>query len=125
MASVTVERTLMKSPPEIWSLLQDPAVAGAWLRVFPCAGLAQTAQAYESQPERSIAWRHAGTDGTRAATAIALKKRGWGTHVKLTADLESGGGLVDSLQQGIRAALEDTLDHLGSDSKRPTTLVSA
>ena len=33
MASVTVERTLMKSPPELWSLLQDPAVVGAWLRV--------------------------------------------------------------------------------------------
>lgn len=125
MARVTVERTLMKSPPELWTLLQDPASVAAWLQAIPCNGLSYSAAVYEREAEQRIAWRHVGLDGTRAATAVALERKGWGTHVTITGDLETGGGLDQTLRDRIQAALERTLEQLGTDRKQPTALVSA
>ncbi len=73
MSSVEVSRTLVKSPPELWSDLQGEclpdAVGGARLNV--------------TEEERRIEW-----EGERAHGAAILEPAGWGTKLTLTAEIE-------------------------------------
>jgi hypothetical protein len=133
MRTVEVSRTLVKSPPELWTELSgdrlSEAVGGASLKV--------------AEEERRIEWE---VDGARGAAV--LEPAGWGTKVTLTAQIEEE---VQALEpdvarlglwarlRGTRAvepppapepetkvqpdALEDTLaqllDDLGSAHRRP------
>jgi hypothetical protein len=74
MRTVEVSRTLVKSPPELWSELSgerlSEAVGGASLRV--------------TEEERRIEWE---VDGARGAAV--LEPAGWGTKLTLTAEVQS------------------------------------
>jgi hypothetical protein len=74
MRTVEVSRTLVKSPPELWSELSgerlSEAVGGASLRV--------------TEEERRIEW-----EGEGARGAAVLEPAGWGTKLTLTAEVES------------------------------------
>ncbi len=73
MRTVEVSRTLVKSPPELWTELSgerlSEAVGGASLKV--------------AEEERRIEWE---VDGARGAAV--LEPAGWGTKVTLTAHIE-------------------------------------
>ena len=73
MRTVEVSRTLVKSPPELWSELSgerlSEAVGGASLRV--------------TEEERRIEWESEGARG-----AAVLEPAGWGTKLTLTAEVE-------------------------------------
>lgn len=73
MRTVEVSRTLVKSPPELWSELSgerlSEAVGGASLRV--------------TEEERRIEW-----EGEGARGAAVLEPQGWGTKLTLTAEVE-------------------------------------
>jgi hypothetical protein len=73
MRTVEVSRTLVKSPPELWSELSgerlSEAIGGASLKV--------------TEEERRIEWE---TDGARGAAV--LEPTGWGTKLTLTAQVE-------------------------------------
>lgn len=124
MPSVEVSRTLVKSPPELWSDLQGEclpeAVGGARLNV--------------TEEERRIAW-----EGDLARGEAVLEPAGWGTKVTLTAEiaeLEQQAAKVGlwARMRGVKPpppapeppdkdemakALEQLLDDLGSAHRKP------
>ena len=77
MVSTEVQRTLVKSPPELWAELSDPESLARHLGELGEVRITRT------EPETRIEWEAGETCGT-----VLLKASGWGTRVKLTADHE-------------------------------------
>jgi hypothetical protein len=63
---VEVERTLVKSPPELWQVLDGAERTGITAR----------------EPERRLAWR----DERDGSVEVTLEKKGWGTHVTVRSE---------------------------------------
>jgi hypothetical protein len=66
----SVSRTLVKSPPELWAELSDPAALARHLGEFGEIAITRL------EPERAVAW-----EGERARGTVALEPAGWGTRV--------------------------------------------
>jgi hypothetical protein len=73
MISSEVQRTLVKSPPELWSELSDPDALARHLGELGEIKITRT------EPEKLVEWEAEGTTGT-----VAIKASGWGTKVTLT-----------------------------------------
>jgi hypothetical protein len=69
------KRTLVKSPPELWAELSDPAALARHLGEFGEIRITRT------QPESVVEW-----EGDRASGRVRLDPSGWGTRVTLTAE---------------------------------------
>jgi hypothetical protein len=107
MAPMRTERTLVKSPPELWELVDDVDLMRRWTAEI-CDGLENgSLEVAEREPEERLVWRCG--DGPRIE--LNLAEKGWGTNVTIKA--ECGG-----LSRG-PDALESLLDELGSPTKRP------
>jgi hypothetical protein len=74
MVSSEVQRTLVKSPPELWAELSDPAALARHL------GELGEIRIVETKPEERVAWEADGATGT-----VLIKASGWGTKVTLSA----------------------------------------
>jgi hypothetical protein len=74
MPSCEVQRTLVKSPPELWAELSDPASLAKHLGEF---GEIRTVRV---EPETAVEWEAEDVRGV-----VQLKASGWGTKVTLTA----------------------------------------
>ncbi len=79
MPEVTARRTLVKSAPELWSELSDPAILARHLGAFGDIRITRT------QPESVVAW-----EGDHATGTVEIQPSGWGTKVALTATLAEG-----------------------------------
>jgi hypothetical protein len=77
MISSEVQRTLVKSPPELWAELSDPTSLARHLGELGEIRITRT------EPERTVEWEAADTTGK-----VLLKASGWGTKVTLTAARE-------------------------------------
>lgn len=73
MADVEVSRTLVKSPPELWTEFEGDALQEAVGEVTVRV----------TEPERALAWEAKGVRGT-----AVIESSGWGTKVTLTAEVE-------------------------------------
>jgi hypothetical protein len=73
MPSTEAQRTLVKSPPELWAELCDPASLARHL------GELGEVRIVRVEPEQSVEW-----EAPDATGAIQLKPSGWGTRVTLT-----------------------------------------
>jgi hypothetical protein len=73
MISSEVQRTLVKSPPELWTELSDPANLGRHL------GELGEIRITRIDPEQKVEWEAENTSGT-----VLIKPSGWGTKVTLT-----------------------------------------
>jgi|HubBroStandDraft_6_1064221.scaffolds.fasta_scaffold250811_2 hypothetical protein len=73
MPSAEAQRTLVKSPPELWAELCDPASLARHLGEFGEIRIVRV------EPEQSVEW-----EAPDATGAIQLKPSGWGTRVTLT-----------------------------------------
>jgi hypothetical protein len=73
MISSEVQRTLVKSPPELWSELSDPVALARHL------GDLGEIRITRIEPERKVEWEAEHTSGT-----VLIKPSGWGTKVILT-----------------------------------------
>jgi hypothetical protein len=73
MPPVEVKRTLVKSPPELWAELSDPASLARHLGDFGEIRTTRTA------PETTVEWEAHSVRGT-----VELKPSGWGTKVTLS-----------------------------------------
>ena len=103
------ERTLVKSPPELWELVDDVDLMRRWTAEL-CGDLVNgSLEVAEREPEERLVWRCG--DGPRIE--LNLAEKGWGTNV--TIEAECGAVGADALD----AALESLLDELGSPTKRP------
>jgi hypothetical protein len=78
MPSTEAQRTLVKSPPELWAELSDPASLARHLGEFGEIRIARV------EAERSVEWETESASGT-----VELKPSGWGTKVTLTVAREA------------------------------------
>jgi hypothetical protein len=109
--ALEADRTLVKSPPELWELVDDAELMGRW-----CAELlgfpepAPIDVTLREAGER-IAWRST-SSGPAAAIELTLAEKGFGTRVSISAacEREPAADILDSL-----------LDELGSPQRRPFT----
>jgi hypothetical protein len=105
MPTIELERTLVKSPPELWEeLASDPGLS-RWL------GEVRVSSA---SPPTRLEWNGRGARGV-----ILLEPSGWGTKVR--AHAETGAGTFwDRLRaregESLEQELEALLDDLGSSS---------
>jgi hypothetical protein len=100
MTATHVQRTLVKSAPEIWAELSDPE---ALARHLDDVGEIRITRA---QPEEKIEWE---TEGARGS--VLIKPSGWGTRVTLTMSREldpapSAAGTEASLDAAPEALVE-------------------
>jgi hypothetical protein len=77
MISSEVQRTLVKSPPELWAELSDPTSLARHL------GELGEIKITRVEPEKTVEWEAADTTGK-----VLLKPSGWGTKVTLSAARE-------------------------------------
>src|SRR5829696_5943475 len=75
-AMAEARRTLVKSPPELWSEISDPETLAKHLGAFGEVRITRT------EPETTVAW-----EGDRARGTVELEASGWGTKVRLTAEM--------------------------------------
>ncbi len=68
-------RTLVKSPPELWAEVSDPAALARHLGAFGEIRITRL------DPESTVAW-----EGDRASGTVDLEPTGWGTKVTVRAD---------------------------------------
>ncbi|HEX8742625.1 MAG TPA: hypothetical protein VF712_05790 [Thermoleophilaceae bacterium] len=116
MARVEVSRTLVKSPPELWSELQGDCIQKA----------VEGATVEPREPERELAWSGDGVAGT-----ARIEPSNWGTKVVLTAEVEvqvaeagfwarlRGAKPRPSPHSDLEQRLEGVLDTLGSAHRKP------
>jgi hypothetical protein len=77
MSAVEAKRTLVKSPPEVWAKVSDPAALADHLADLGPIEITRM------EPETVVLW-----EGDRASGSVRLESGGWGTKVTLTAELE-------------------------------------
>ena len=77
MISSEVQRTLVKSPPELWAEISDPASLARHLGEFGEIRITRV------EPEQRVEWEAGDTSGS-----VVIKPSGWGTKVKLTVNRE-------------------------------------
>jgi hypothetical protein len=71
------QRTLVKSPPELWAEVSDVEALAGHLGAFGEIRITRL------EPETTVAW-----EGDRARGTVELEPSGWGTKVTLTARME-------------------------------------
>jgi hypothetical protein len=76
MQEPRAQRTLVKSPPELWAEVSDVEALARHLGEFGEIRITRL------DPETTVAW-----EGDRACGTVALEPAGWGTKVTLTAKL--------------------------------------
>jgi len=77
MISSEVQRTLVKSPPELWAELSDPAALARHLGELGEIRIVRT------EPEKTVEWTAENTTGT-----VSIQPSGWGTRVTLSVNRE-------------------------------------
>jgi hypothetical protein len=77
MISSEVQRTLVKSPPELWAELSDPAALARHL------GELGEIRIVRAEPESTVEWAAGEITGT-----VSIKPSGWGTKVTLSVTRE-------------------------------------
>jgi hypothetical protein len=109
--TIELERTLVKSPPELWEELASAEALGQWLTEVSVSSL---------DPPSRIEWNARGARGV-----IELEASGWGTRVRAQAETGSGGGFWGRFkapddQSQLERELEALLDGLGSSTLKKT-----
>jgi hypothetical protein len=77
--SSEVQRTLVKSPPELWAELSDPTTLARHL------GELGEIRIVATDPERAVDWEAAAADGAEVSGRVEIEPSGWGTRVTLSA----------------------------------------
>ena len=77
MQDLSAKRTLVKSPPELWSELSEVERLARHLGAFGEIKITRL------EPERTVAWEGEGASGT-----VSIEASGWGTKVTMTARIE-------------------------------------
>jgi uncharacterized protein YndB with AHSA1/START domain len=108
-----VERTLVKSPPELWELLDDPELMRRWTGELEGSDRPPVVAVAARSPGERLAWRSAGR-GAEAEIELVLAEKGWGTNVSIRAECEGD-------ERAVEAVLERLLDELSSPQRRPFT----
>jgi len=87
MDDLSAQRTLVKSPPELWAEISDLDALARHLGEFGEIRITQI------DPESTVAW-----EGDRIRGTVRLEPSGWGTKVTLAAELVAVDVDVDAIQ---------------------------
>lgn len=109
----TIERTLVKSPPELWELVDDRELMERWAEELLGPASGGALRVVERQPGERLVWE-APTEGGEVRLDLGLAKKGWGTNVSI--EINRPGRPVPS---GADEVLERLLDELASPRRRP------
>jgi uncharacterized protein YndB with AHSA1/START domain len=109
----SIERTLVKSPPELWELVDDRELMQRWSAAL--LGSAGGVRVVEREPGERLVWE-VPADGDPARIEFLLAEKGWGTTVSI--EVEGPGVRADD---GADSPLERLLDELGSPQRQPFT----
>jgi len=109
--TIELERTLVKSPPELWDEIASEEALRQWLGEVSVSRL---------DPPSRIEWSSQGVRGV-----IELEASGWGTRVRAQAQTSAGGGFWERFKpppddRRLERELEALLDGLGSSTLRKT-----
>jgi len=105
----SASRTLVKSPPELWELIDQPErMHGLMCGLL---GRATEVTVDQREPESLLRWE-AADHGAGAWIEVRLAEKGWGTNVKLKAE---NGAEPTKLEGWLDAVLEE----LATPQKRP------
>jgi hypothetical protein len=113
MISSEVQRTLVKSPPELWAEISDPESLARHLGEFGEIHITRV------QPEQKVEWEAGDASGT-----VVIKPSGWGTKVKLTVTRELAETVLGA-EDNAEAEMEQEAapdDPLELDAKPTLTL---
>ncbi len=88
MISSEVQRTLVKSPPELWAELSDPAALARHL------GELGEIRIVRLHPESSVEWA-----GENISGSVSIKPSGWGTTVTFSARKDTPGITAEKQQE--------------------------
>ena len=102
MAPVEVERTLVKSPPELWTEISSEDALRRWLGDV-------RVEAADS-PTR-LEWKRSDSTGV-----IELEASGWGTKIRAVAKAKGVPWERMNAHRELERSLEDLMDHLGAKS---------
>jgi hypothetical protein len=107
--ALQADRTLVKSPPELWELADDPELQGRWCAQILGAGAPVPVTVTLRETGERIAWRSSGPDPA-TAVELSFEEKGFGTKVAISvaATRDPSGDILESL-----------LDELGSPQRRP------
>ena len=73
---IQAQRTLVKSPPELWSQLSSEVELTRRLEGFGDIRITRV------EPERTVVW-----EGEQASGTVTLEPSGWGTKVTIVAEV--------------------------------------
>ncbi len=103
------ERTLVKSQPELWEVLDSPERMQGLMSAL--VGRATEIEVTEREPDTRLAWQAAAA-AELGTIEVAMEKKGWGTHVEISAE-------TSPRWAGLEAWLEAVLEELASPERRP------
>ncbi|MCA1657633.1 MAG: hypothetical protein LC713_08020, partial [Actinobacteria bacterium] len=96
MAVLQAQRTLVKSPPELWAEVSNPESLAKRLSDFGEIRITRLV------PEQTVAW-----EGARASGTVELEASGWGTKVRLTASPNEATPRVAARERIVTALIDD------------------
>ena len=99
MSAVEAKRTLVKSPPEVWAKVSDPEVLADHLADLGPIRITHV------EPESVVLW-----EGDRTSGAVHLEAGGWGTKVRLTAELAEIEAAVQEPAVRVAPAVEEAAE---------------
>jgi hypothetical protein len=102
MAPVEVERTLVKSPPELWSEIGSSEALQRWLGEVDVRS---------AEPPSRLEWTRSDSTGT-----FELVPSGWGTKVRVSARAKGVPWERVNANRELEGRLKGLLDHLGAKS---------
>jgi uncharacterized protein YndB with AHSA1/START domain len=111
MSVTEVERTLVKSPPELWELVDDRELMARWVAELGGPDGGAAIEVASRDPGQRLSW-HSSAPGASLSVELEIAEKGWGTSVSIRAEGTSGEPDAD-------AVLQRLLDELGSPSRRP------
>jgi hypothetical protein len=107
---IVAKRTLMKSAPELWGLLDDEPQLRYWTSHL--CGDDEEVEVIARKRGRLLAWRSEGA--ISAVFEVTLAEKGFGTKVEISAEAD---------ERLRRDALEQVLDDLAEPQRRPFSAV--
>jgi hypothetical protein len=105
----TVSRTLVKSQPELWELIDQPERMQGLMSAL--IGRATEVSVYERDEGSVLCWE-ADPGGDSAWIEVELAEKGWGTNVKVSAENGSEGTKLEGW-------LDAVMEELSTPEKRP------
>jgi hypothetical protein len=105
----SASRTLVKSQPELWEMIDQPdRMQGLMSGLL---GRAAEVTVSKREPESILRWEAAGDD-EQAWIKVKLAEKGWGTHVEVSAS-------KDREPVSLEGWLDAVLEELATPEKRP------